>query len=351
MTRRQALKMAAISALLAGAVACTASKPTVTVDPSRLQAFKVLPAVMDSAANPITDDKVDLGRMLYYDARLSKGQDVSCNTCHALTKYGVDDESESVSTGHKGQKGTRNSPTVYNAAGHFVQFWDGRAATIEEQAGGPMLNPVEMAMPDAKHVVAVLKSMPEYVAAFGKAFPGEKDPVTYDNAGKAIGAFERKLVTAARWDKFLAGDQAALNDAEKAGLNKFLDTGCQMCHSGAYMGGSMFQKLGAVQPWPQTADQGRFEVTKQDADKMVFKVPSLRNIEKTAPYYHDGSVKTLDDAVAKMAQYQLGKPLGKEDVDSVVTFLKTLTGELPAAYIKQPELPKSTPKTPPPDKG
>jgi len=343
--------MAAISALLAGAVACTASKPTVTVDPSRLQAFKVLPAVMDSAANPITDDKVDLGRMLYYDARLSKGQDVSCNTCHALTKYGVDDESESVSTGHKGQKGTRNSPTVYNAAGHFVQFWDGRAATIEEQAGGPMLNPVEMAMPDAKHVVAVLKSMPEYVAAFGKAFPGEKDPVTYDNAGKAIGAFERKLVTAARWDKFLAGDQAALNDAEKAGLNKFLDTGCQMCHSGAYMGGSMFQKLGAVQPWPQTADQGRFEVTKQDADKMVFKVPSLRNIEKTAPYYHDGSVKTLDDAVAKMAQYQLGKPLGKEDVDSVVTFLKTLTGELPAAYIKQPELPKSTPKTPPPDKG
>lgn len=322
-----------------------------TVDPSRLQAFKVLPAVMDSAANPITDDKVDLGRMLYYDARLSKGQDVSCNTCHALTKYGVDDESESVSTGHKGQKGTRNSPTVYNAAGHFVQFWDGRAATIEEQAGGPILNPVEMAMPDAKHVVAVLKSMPEYVAAFGKAFPGEGDPVTYDNAGKAIGAFERKLVTAARWDKFLAGDQAALNDAEKAGLNKFLDTGCQMCHSGAYMGGSMFQKLGAVQPWPQTADQGRFGVTKQDADKMVFKVPSLRNIEKTAPYYHDGSVKTLDDAVAKMAQYQLGKPLGKEDVDSVVTFLKTLTGELPAAYIKQPELPKSTPKTPPPDKG
>jgi cytochrome c peroxidase len=343
--------MAAISALLAGAVACTASKPTVTVDPSRLQAFKVLPAVMDSAANPITDEKVNLGRMLYYDARLSKGQDVSCNTCHALTKYGVDDESESVSTGHKGQKGTRNSPTVYNAAGHFVQFWDGRAATIEEQAGGPMLNPVEMAMPDAKHVVAVLKSMPEYVAAFGKAFPGSKDPVTYDNAGRAIGAFERKLVTAARWDKFLAGDQAALNDAEKAGLNKFLDTGCQMCHSGAYMGGSMFQKLGAVQPWPQTADQGRFGVTKQDADKMVFKVPSLRNIEKTAPYYHDGSVKTLDDAVAKMAQYQLGKPLGKEDVDSVVTFLKTLTGELPAAYIKQPELPKSTPKTPPPNKG
>ena len=351
MPRRQALKMAAISALLAGAVACTASKPTVTVDPSRMQAFKVLPAVMDSAANPITDDKVDLGRMLYYDARLSKGQDVSCNTCHALTKYGVDDESESVSTGHKGLKGTRNSPTVYNAAGHFVQFWDGRAATIEEQAGGPILNPVEMAMPDARHVVAVLKSMPGYVAAFGKAFPGSKDPVTYANAGKAIGAFERKLVTAARWDKFLAGDQAALNDAEKAGLNKFLDTGCQMCHSGAYMGGSMFQKLGAVQPWPQTADQGRFGVTKQDADKMVFKVPSLRNIEKTAPYYHDGSVKTLDDAVAKMAQYQLGKPLGKEDVDSVVTFLKTLTGELPAAYIKQPELPKSTPKTPPPDKG
>jgi cytochrome c peroxidase len=345
---RRLLAAAAVGALLAAAVACTASKPKATVDPARLQLFKALPASMESSDNPLTDEKINLGRMLYYDPRLSKGQDVSCNTCHDLSKYGVD--AGPVSTGHKGQKGTRRAPTVYNAAGHFAQFWDGRAATIEEQAKGPMVNPVEMAMPDARRIAAVLKSMPEYVAAFQKAFPGEKDPVTYDNAGKAIGAFERKLVTASRWDKFLAGDQAALTDAEIAGLNEFLDTGCQTCHNGVYMGGSMFQKLGLVKPWPEGTDQGRFALTKQDSDKMVFKVPGLRNVEKTAPYYHDGSVKTLDEAVAKMAEHQLGKPLAKEDVDSIVTFLKTLTGKIPAEYIKAPELPKSTPKTPKPDK-
>lgn len=348
MRKPRLLAVAAAGALLAIAVACTATKPKVTVDPARLQAFKALPVSMDSADNPLTDEKINLGRMLYYDPRLSKGQDVSCNTCHELSKYGVD--AGPVSTGHKGQKGTRNAPTVYNAAGHFVQFWDGRAATVEEQAKGPMVNPVEMAMPDARRIDAVLKSMPEYVAAFQRAFPGEKDPVTYDNAGKAIGAFERRLVTVSRWDKFLAGDQTALTAGELAGLNKFLDTGCQACHNGVYLGGSMFQKLGLVKPWPESADQGRFALTKQDSDKMVFKVPGLRNIEKTAPYYHDGSVQTLDEAVAKMAEHQLGKPLGKEDVDSVVTFLKTLTGELPVEYIKMPELPKSTPKTPPPDK-
>ena len=348
MRNRRLLAAAAVGALLAAAVACTASKPKATVDPARLQLFKALPASMESSDNPLTDEKINLGRMLYYDPRLSKGQDVSCNTCHDLSKYGVD--AGPVSTGHKGQKGTRRAPTVYNAAGHFAQFWDGRAATIEEQAKGPMVNPVEMAMPDARRIAAVLKSMPEYVAAFQKAFPGEKDPVTYDNAGKAIGAFERKLVTASRWDKFLAGDQAALTDAEIAGLNEFLDTGCQTCHNGVYMGGSMFQKLGLVKPWPEGTDQGRFALTKQDSDKMVFKVPGLRNVEKTAPYYHDGSVKTLDEAVAKMAEHQLGKPLAKEDVDSIVTFLKTLTGKIPAEYIKAPELPKSTPKTPKPDK-
>jgi cytochrome c peroxidase len=333
-------------ALLGGA-ACT-SKPRVEVDATKLQVFKPLPAVMDTASNPITDEKVALGRMLYYDPRLSKGQDVSCNTCHALNEYGVDNEP--VSTGHKGQKGTRNAPTVYNAAGHFVQFWDGRAPTVEEQAKGPVLNPVEMAMPDQKRVIAVLKSMPEYVEGFRKAFTSEKDPVTYDNLGKAIGAFERKLITTSRWDKFLGGDQTAFTDAEKAGVNKFLEVGCQTCHSGAYVGGSMFQKLGAVKPWEDSKDLGRFAVTKQDGDKMVFKVPSLRNIEKTGPYYHDGSVKTLEEAVGDMADHQLGKQLSKEDIASIVTFLKTLTGEIPGEYIKEPVLPKSTPRTPKPDK-
>jgi cytochrome c peroxidase len=286
--------------------------------------------------------------MLYYDARLSKGQDVSCNSCHDLNKYGVDNQP--VSDGDKGQKGTRNSNTVYNAAGNFVQFWDGRAPTVEEQAKGPILNPVEMAMPDQKKVLAVLNSMPEYVEAFQKAFPGEKPPVTFDNLAKAIGVFERKLVTVSRWDKFLGGDQAALSDQEKAGLNKFLDAGCQNCHNGVYVGGSMFQKLGLAKPWENANDPGRFAVTKQEADRMVFKVPGLRNVEKTAPYFHDGSIATLEDAVSKMADHQLAKTLNKEEADSIVTFLKALTGELPTEYIKEPPLPKSTGKTPKPDK-
>jgi cytochrome c peroxidase len=329
-------------------MASCGGKKTVVVDATQLEVFKPLPAVMEGGNNPLTDEKAALGRMLYYDARLSRGQDVSCNSCHELNKYGVDQEA--VSTGFKGQKGTRNSPTTYNAAGHFVQFWDGRAATVEEQAKGPILNPVEMAMPGPKEVLVVLKSMPGYVTAFRKAFPGEKDPVTYDNVGKALGAFERKLVTNARWDKFLGGDQTALTNEEKAGLVKFLDVGCQTCHSGMYMGGNMFQKLGAAKAWPESKDQGRFAVTKEDADKMVFKVPTLRNIEKTAPYYHDGGVATLELAVAKMGEFQLGKQLSAADVNSIVTFLKSMTGEIPVDYIKAPELPASTPKTPKPNK-
>jgi cytochrome c peroxidase len=345
MRRRATLSLCAF--LMLGA-ACTSRKPAVEVDSARLGIFKALPPVMDSAANPISDAKVVLGRMLYYDPRLSKGQEVSCNSCHELSKYGVDNQR--VSDGDKGQKGTRNAPTVYNAAGHFVQFWDGRATNVEEQAKGPILNPVEMAMPDEKRVLAVLNSMPEYVEAFEKAFPGEKHPVTFDNLAQAIGAFERKLVTVSRWDKFLGGDQAALSDAEKAGLNRFLDVGCQTCHNGIYVGGSMFQKLGLAKPWDNVSDPGRFAVTKQEADRMVFKVPTLRNIEKTAPYYHDGSIATLDEAVRQMADHQLARTLSKEEVSSIVAFLKALTGELPTEYIKEPPLPKSTDKTPKPDK-
>jgi len=319
----------------------------VKIDPARLKMFGPLPAVVEDSKNPITEAKIAVGRMLYYETRLSKNHDLSCNSCHLLAEYGVDHEP--VSDGHRGQKGTRNSPTVYNAAGHVAQFWDGRASTIEEQAKGPVLNPVEMAMPSERVVVAVLKSMPEYVSAFRKAFPGPKDPVSYDNAAQAIGAFERKLVTPSRWDKFLGGDQTALTDAEKAGFNQFVDVGCGMCHSGVYVGANSFQKLGLVKPWTHTQDPGRFQVSKQEADRMVFKVPSLRNIEKTAPYYHDGSVKTLEEAVRLMAEHQNGRSVTKEQIQSIVTWLKALTGPIPVDYIKPPVLPKSTASTPKPD--
>lgn len=332
----------AVSALLLCGAAC--SKPAVKVDSAHLRVFGPLPVVMESASNPITDEKVALGRMLYYDTRLSKAQDVSCNTCHPLDRYGA--EAAPVSTGHKGLKGNRNAPTVYNAAAHIAQFWDGRAPDVEAQAKGPVLNPVEMAMPNDKAVVAVIKSIPGYVQEFRRAFPGSKDPVTLDNMAAAIGAFERKLITPARWDKFLAGDEMALTNEEKAGLNTFLDSGCQTCHAGPYVGGQLYQKLGAAQPWPDPSDPGRYNVTKSESDRQVFKVPSLRNIAATAPYFHDGKVATLQEAVAKMSEYQLGRKLTDAQAQSIMTWLKTLTGEIPASYIKAPELPPSGPKTP-----
>ncbi len=291
--------------------------------------------------------RTDLGRKLYFDTRLSKNHDVACNSCHLLDKFGVD--SKPVSPGHKKQTGDRNSPTVYNAAGHIAQFWDGRAKDVEEQAKGPVLNPVEMAMPNEAAVVNVLKSIPGYAADFKAAFPKATDPITYDNMAAAIGAFERKLVTPGRWDKFLGGDTSALTDDEKKGFMAFSAAGCVTCHSGPLVGGTMYQKLGVVSAWPSTKDQGRFKVTKNDADKMMFKVPSLRNVAKTGPYFHDGSVAKLDEAVRMMAQHQLGKTLSTSDVASIVQFLNALTGELPTAYIAKPELPPSGPKTPKPN--
>ena len=324
----------------------TQAAAPVTIDRALLNAFSVLPETMTSPTAASSPEAIALGKQLYFETRLSKNQDLSCNSCHGLETYGVDNKP--TSPGHKGQLGARNSPTVYNAALHATQFWDGRAKDVEAQALGPILNPVEMAMKDEAAVLAVLKSIPEYVAAFKAAFPGDKEPLTYANVGKAIGAFERTLVTPSRWDKYLAGDDSALTEKERAGLAKFLDVGCNTCHAGAAVGGRDFKKLGQVKAWPsEIKDDGRFEVTKDPADKNVFKVPSLRNIEKTAPYFHDGSVKTLEEAVKLMGTHQLGKDLSDADVESIVTFLKSLTGELPK--IEKPELPKSTAKTPKPD--
>lgn len=318
----------------------------VAVDPSQLQMFAPLPAAVP-AKTAVTEDAVTLGRMLYYEPRLSRSQAISCNSCHDLAKYGVD--GESTSDGHKGQKGDRNAPTVFNAAAHFAQFWDGRAEDVEAQAKGPVLNPVEMAMRGEKKVVAVLESMPEYVALFRKAFPNEAKPITYDNMARAIGAFERRLMTPSRWDALLAGDQNALRQEELVGLRTFLDTGCQACHNGALLGGTTYQKIGAVKPYTRSADPGRYKLTKNEADKAVFKVPSLRNVDRTAPYFHDGGIASLEEAVRQMAEYQLGKNLTPEQTKQIVDFLKVLTGKIDPDYIKAPVLPKGTAKTPKPD--
>ncbi len=318
-----------------------------TVDSAVLQLFAPLPEVMESDTNPISEEKVILGRMLYYEPRLSQSQEISCNSCHLLDKYGVD--GEPTSDGHEGQVGDRNSPTVYNAAGHFAQFWDGRAADIEEQAKGPVMNPVEMAMPSEEVVLSVLNSMPGYIKAFEKAFPEDKNPVTYDNMAKAIGAFERKLTTPSRWDKFLQGDETALSSDEKAGFNAYMEAGCQICHAGAYLGGSFFQMLGVAKPWPDTSDLGRYKVTNDEADRMLFKVPSLRNIDQTGPYYHDGKVATLEEAVSAMSEYQLGNTLSDDQLDAIMVWLKALTGEIPLDYIQEPTLPEGTAATPKPN--
>ncbi len=284
--------------------------------------------------------------MLYYEPRLSRSQTLSCNSCHDLAKYGVD--AGPTSTGFRGQHGDRNAPTVFNAAAHFVQFWDGRAADVEAQATGPVMNPVEMAMPSEKQVVTVLESMPEYVTLFQKAFPGDKNPVTLANAGKAIGAFERKLMTPSRWDAFLKGDVHALTDTEKTGFLKFADAGCPACHNGALLGANSYKKLGIVKSWPDARDQGRLKISKDASDEFVFKVPSLRNITKTGPYFHNGSIATLDAAVQAMSEYQLGKPLSASDVKAITAWMETLTGALPADYIRPPKLPSGTNRTPGP---
>jgi cytochrome c peroxidase len=260
--------------------------------------------------------------MLYHEVRLSADDTVSCNSCHDLENFGVD--GKSLSEGVGGQLGGRNSPTVFHAAGHFTQFWDGRAADVEEQALGPILNPVEMAMPDGDAVVAKLKDIPEYPPLFAAAFPDEGEPLTFENVGLAIGAFERGLVLPGRLDDLLAGQADALTPLELHGLATFQSVGCVTCHSGPAVGGMTFQKLGLVQAWPDLTDAGRMEATGDEADRGLFKVPSLRLIRHTGPYLHDGSVTDLHEMVRLMGRHQTGIELDEQQVDAIVAFLGTL---------------------------
>jgi cytochrome c peroxidase len=279
---------------------------------------------------------VRLGRILYFDPLLSRTGKISCNSCHPLDRYGA--TSTKVSVGIDGRLGRRNAPTVYNAAGHFRQFWDGRAATLDEQVTGPLEDPSEMGM-EAGRVVQVLSEIPDYQAAFARAFPGQEKPITTGNVASAIADFERGLITPARWDRYLDGDTHALTQPEKEGAKLFANLGCMVCHTGAYVGGTMFEKLGVFFPWPNQTDHGRFEVTKNPADDMVFKVPSLRNVARTSPYFHDGATDSLDTAVRMMAHHQLGVDLSEEEARSIAAWLGSLTGDLPRDYIRPPNLP------------
>lgn len=280
---------------------------------------------------PTDAEKVSLGKRLYFDNQLSLDKTVSCASCHELTAaYGTD--LSPVSTGIDGQKGGRNAPTVYNSALNFSQFWDGRAATLADQAAGPPTNPVEMGMHSWDDIVKRLKMDPNYEEAFQSVYDGK---VTKETVTDAIAEFEKTLILPnSPFDRYLNGDENALTAEEKRGYQLFTRYGCVACHQGRNVGGNMYQKFGILKDIGKSGlslseDLGRYEVTKNENDKHVFKVPSLRTVTKTAPYFHDGSVKTLKEAVDIMIEYQLGRQVPQEDKDAIIAFLGSLVGELP----------------------
>ncbi|KPK79152.1 MAG: cytochrome C peroxidase [Gemmatimonas sp. SM23_52] len=312
--------------------------------------FKPIPATPPALEDtPMTPETIELGKLLYFDPRLSRSWLISCNTCHNLGLGGVDLLQTSI--GHGWQRGPRNAPTVLNAVFNIAQFWDGRAEDLEEQAKGPVQAAVEMNS-TIDRAVATLKSIPEYVEWFGKAFPAEADPVTFDNMAKAIEAFEATLLTpGARFDQYLEGNSGALSAREKQGLRTFMDKGCVACHNGLNVGGAGYFPFGVVEKpgadiLPRE-DKGRFAVTQTASDEYVFKAPSLRNVGLTPPYFHSGGVWDLEQAVGIMGAAQLGQRLSDVETEAIAAFLRTLTGEQPR--VAYPVLPPQTGATPLPD--
>ncbi len=287
---------------------------------------------------------VELGKKLFFDPRLSKSGFISCNSCHNLSMGGSDNLKSSI--GDKWQKGPINSPTVLNSSMNVAQFWDGRAGTLKEQAGGPIANPGEMAFTHDL-AVKVIASIPQYTQEFQKVFgtPG----VDIDKVTTAIAAFEETLVTPnARFDKWLAGDDKALTAEESEGYQLFKNSRCTICHNGAAVGGTSFQKMGVVERYvTDNPAEGRAAVTHKDADRLMFKVPTLRNVELTYPYFHDGAADTLTTAVDVMGRVQLGRRFTDAENAKVVAFLKTLTGDQPTFAL--PILPPSADQTPRPN--
>lgn len=300
---------------------CTQSKLTEKDYKLQKNATEIFGKLPESLIDKKRDlAKIELGKKLYFEKKLSINNTISCNSCHMLDKHGVDNEI--TSPGHDGTRGTRNSPTVYNAALNFKQFWDGRASDLAEQAIGPILNPIEHGLSSEKDALEKINSK-EYISLFKRAFPNQKEAFTYKNVGVAIGDFEKTLITPSRFDDYLAGDIHALSFQERRGLKKYIQNGCTSCHSGAGLGGTMFQKFGLIKKYP-TRDLGRYEVTKKRRDKYKFKVPSLRNVSKTAPYLHDGSIASLDKVIEIMFEYQLGKEASKHDIADIKAFLTSL---------------------------
>ncbi len=322
---------------------------TLVICLSMLGSYTVASAAADEPIQPIAPAKitnpamVELGKKLYFDPRLSKSGFISCNSCHNLSMGGSDNLKSSI--GHNWQKGPINSPTVLNSSLNLAQFWDGRAKDLKAQAGGPIANPGEMAFTH-ELAVAVLQSIPGYVAEFRQVFGSDK--VDIDRITQAIAAFEETLATPnSRFDQWLKGNRKALSKSELEGYALFKDSGCVACHNGSAVGGNSFQKMGVVEPYKASSPaEGRVAVTGKDADRFSFKVPTLRNVELTYPYFHDGAADTLSEAVDTMGRVQLGRKFSPEENAKIVAFLKTLTGEQPS--FRLPLLPPSADNTPRP---
>jgi cytochrome c peroxidase len=306
------------------------------------QVFKPLPITMASDDNPVTPDKVTLGRLLFFETRVSIDGTVSCSRCHEPFLYATDALAKPIGAEHR--VNPRNAPTVLNAALQISSHWRGDRKNVEDQATKALTGAASFGNPSFNVPMARLKAIPEYSAMFAKAFPGQPDPVTPDNWGKAIGAYERTLVTPSPFDAYLQKTDGVLSPEAEKGLRDFIQLGCAGCHNGAGVGGGMYQKFGLVEEyWKATGskeiDKGRFDVTKNTADMYVFKVPSLRNVAMTPPYFHDGSVAALSGAVKIMARVQLGRTLDEEQTSHLVAFLNSLTGNLPETLAQVPLLP------------
>ena len=306
------------------------------------QIFAPLPQVMRSEKNPVTPEKVKLGKILFYETRISVDGTVSCARCHPIGLYGADGLKKAI--GNNCKVNPRNAPTIFNAAGQISAHWIGNRTDVEDQAKQSVIGPPSFGMPSYEAVERRLKEMKGYMDLFKKAFPKDDDPITVDNFSKAVGAFERTLVTPSRFDAFLRGNQTSLTDPQKRGLKTFMETGCIMCHPGAYVGGQSYQKFGLFESYWQVTkskdvDEGRYVVTKNESDRYVFKVPTLRNVEMTSPYFHDGSVDRLHDALWVMGKIQLGKDLTRSQVEEIASFLRSLTGSIPDDTFRIPLLP------------
>jgi cytochrome c peroxidase len=352
MTTAKIATAVACAAALAGIFTCAVSaedSEQALLERAR-QLFKPLPPDASTPEHPITPERVALGRALFFEPRVSVDGTVSCAKCHQPTLYGTDALRRSI--GNHDKLLPRNAPTVFNTALQFAQHYGGNRRDVEEQAVKALVSPLAYGNSDYAAAEVKLRAIPGYRPLFEQAFPGEAEPVNAENWGKAVGAYERVLLTPAPFDRYLKGDTDALSAQSRRGLGKFMSFGCSGCHSGVTVGGQMFQKFGVTQDyWMLTGskeielfkgrDKGRFQDTKEESDAYIFKVQQLRNVAMTPPYFHDGSVSDLHDAVRIMAKLQLGRDLSADDVADIVAFLASLTGEVPAEFASVPNLPSA----------